>query len=95
MTGVNKILKAHGKMNEKKFCILKKKHFWIPAYDTVNTWISLLENLITEILPEILKDLETDHIYAHSDEQIITCLCHIICKEPVLYQDVKLLLGGY
>ena len=83
------------KLKKKILHSQEKNHFWIPACGTVNTWMFLLENLITKILLELLKDLKTDHIFAHSDKQIDACLCHIICKKPIHYQAVILLVGGY
>ena len=48
-----------------------------------------------EGLLELLRDLETDHIFAYSDEQVYASLCHIIWKEPIRYQAVILLMDGF
>ena len=38
-----------------------------------------------EDLLQLLKDLEIDHIFTHSDQQVYVHLCHIIWKEPTRY----------
>ena len=48
-----------------------------------------------EDLLELLKDLEIDHISAHSDEQVYDRLCHIIWKKPTRFQAVILLMGDF
>ena len=48
-----------------------------------------------EHLLELLKDLEIDHIFAHSDEKVYACLCDIIWKEPTRHQAVIFLMGSF
>ena len=48
-----------------------------------------------EDLLELLKDLEIDHILAHSDEHVYDRLCHIIWKKPTRFQALILLMGGF
>ena len=43
----------------------------------------------------LLEELELDHIFAHSDEQVYARLAHIIWKDPELYQNVIILMGGF
>ena len=70
---------------------------------------SLLENLPTiaetpeypvckkflNDLISLIEELDLDHIFAHSDEQVYARLAHIIWKEPQLYKDIIILMGGF
>ena len=42
-----------------------------------------------------MKDLEVDHIFAHSVEQVYAHLAHISWKFPNTYKNVIILMGGF
>ena len=41
------------------------------------------------------NSIEILFIYAHGDEQVYARLCHILWKNPNVYKDVILLMGGF
>ena len=44
---------------------------------------------------EIINDLEISYMFVHSDEAVYSKLCHILWKNPELYKQVILLMGGF
>ena len=42
-----------------------------------------------------MRDLDLDHIFAHGDEQVYARSAHINWKEPELYRDIVILMGGF
>ena len=44
---------------------------------------------------DMMEDLGLGHIFAHSDEQVYARLAHIIWKDPQLYQNIVILMGGF
>ena len=42
-----------------------------------------------------MRDLDLDHIFAHGDEQVYARSAHINWKEPELYRDIGILMGGF
>ena len=46
-------------------------------------------------LLELMDDLGLGHIFAHADEQVYARLSHILWKDPDLYQNVVVLMGGF
>ena len=44
---------------------------------------------------DIINDLELSHIYVHADELVYSKLCHILWKNPKLYKQVIVLMGGF
>ena len=46
-------------------------------------------------LLNLLEDLNLGHIFCHSDEQVYAKLTQIMWKDPGLYKDVVVLMGGF
>ena len=44
---------------------------------------------------DIINDLEISHMFVYSDELVYSKLCHILWKNPELYKQVILLMGGF
>ena len=44
---------------------------------------------------EIINDLELSHMFVHTDELVYSKLCNILWKNPQLYKNVILLMGGF
>ena len=44
---------------------------------------------------DIMNDLELSHIFVHADELVYSKLCNILWKNPELYKQVILLMGGF
>ena len=42
-----------------------------------------------------MRDLDLDHIFSDGDEQVYARLAHIIWKEPELYRNIDILMGGF
>ena len=43
----------------------------------------------------LMAELDISHIFAHADERVYARLAHILWKEPELYKNVVILMGGF
>ena len=46
-------------------------------------------------LLKVVRDLDQEHIFAHGEEQVYARLAHIIWKDPELYRNIVMLMGGF
>ena len=46
-------------------------------------------------LLDMIKELDISHIFVHADEMVYAKICHIIWKNPDLYGQIKVLMGGF
>ena len=44
---------------------------------------------------QVIVDLELQYIFVHLDEDVYSKLCHLLWKNPDLYQKIILLMGGF
>ena len=83
----NKLINSWTDFNKKVINIKQTKslHECLPTI-AVPPEYSVCKKFLDDLL-SLIKELNLDHISAHSDEQVYARLVHIIWKEPQLYKD--------
>ncbi len=48
-----------------------------------------------DFLLDLIESLEIPYVIAHSDEAVYSKLCHLLWKNPDLYKNIFLMMGGF